>query len=275
MISMRVGLKDRVSRFIIAVLVLVSSGAVAARAQTGLERLEVVLWPEYDRPALLVMLRGYLPMDAQLPTTVVLPIPATSTPHAVAKRDPSAGNLLMAPHTVEADGDWSRVRIVTDMLEVRLEYYANLSTAEAQRQILFEWPGGLEARQVTYEIMQPPNVTELVVTPPGLQNIGGDGLTYHVGDLGPISATDAFSIAVSYTKTSPLLTAEALRPPTPAPQISQPPALPTTTDSSSTETQPSAGANSLLVVLVVVLAAALVGSWVFFGSRKIDGKDPD
>ena len=275
MSSMRVGLRVRVIQFIIAGLVLVSAGVVSARAQTGLERLEVVLWPEYDRPALLVMLRGYLPLDAQLPTTVVFPIPATSTPHAVAKRDPTVGNLLMASHTVETDGAWSRVRIVTDMLEVRLEYYADLSTVEAQRSILFEWPGGLEARQIVYEIMQPPNATDLVVTPPGLQRIGEDGLTYHMGDLGPISATDAFSIAVSYTKTSPLLTAEALRPPTPAPQMSQPPSQPTTTESSSTATQTPSGANTLLVVLVVVLAAALVGTWVFFGSKKADGKGDD
>jgi hypothetical protein len=271
---MRVGLRVRVFQFIIAILALATVGAVSARAQTGLERLEVVLWPEYDRPAVLVMLRAYLPLDAQLPTTVDLAIPATSTPHAVAKRDPAVGNLLMAPHTVEADGNWSRVRIVTDMLEVRLEYYADLPTADAQRSILFEWPGGLEARQVAYEIMQPPSVTDLVVTPPGLQRIGEDGLTYHIGDLGPITATDAFSIAVSYTKTSPLLTAEAFRPPTPAPQISQPPAQPSTSESSSTETQ-AAGANTLLVVLVVVLAAALVGTWVFFGSRKAEDKGND
>ncbi|MGB5881100.1 MAG: hypothetical protein WBH85_13815, partial [Thermoanaerobaculia bacterium] len=160
-------------------------------------------------------------------------------------------------------------------LEVRLEYYADLSTVEAQRSILFEWPGGLEARQIVYEIMQPPNATDLVVTPPGLQGIGEDGLTYHVGDLGPIMATDAFSIAVSYTKTSPLLTAEALRPPTPAPQMSQPPPRATTPESSSTATQTPSGANTLLVVLVVVLAAALVGTWVFFGSKKADGKGDD
>lgn len=273
--SIRVGLIRRSLRFIIAVLALASAGAASSRAQTGLDRLEVVLWPEYDRPALLVMLRGHLPLDAALPTTVVFPIPATSTPHAVAKRDPTVGNLLMASHTVETDGAWSRVRIVTEMLEVRLEYYADLSTVEAQRSILFEWPGGLEARQIVYEIMQPPNATDLVVTPPGLQRIGEDGLTYHVGDLGPIMATDAFSIAVSYTKTSPLLTAEALRPPTPAPQMSQPPSQPTTPESSSTATQTPSGANTLLVVLVVVLAAALVGTWVFFGSKKADGKGDD
>ena len=275
MSSMWVGLRIRVFKFLIATLVLVSAGTISARAQTGLERLEVVLWPEYDRPAVLVMLRGYLPLDALLPTTVVLPMPATSTPHAVAKRDPTVGNLLMAAHTVETDGAWSRVRIVTDMLEVRLEYYADLSTVEAQRNILFEWPGGVEAGQIIYEIMQPPNATDIVVTPPGLQRIGEDGLTYHIGDLGPLSATEAFSIAVSYTKTTPVLTAEAFRPTTPAPQMSQPPPQPTTSESSSTETQTPAGANTLLVVLVVVLAAALVGTWVFFGSRKADGEGDD
>lgn len=275
MSSMWVGLRIRVFKFLIATLVLVSAGTISARAQTGLERLEVVLWPEYDRPAVLVMLRGYLPLDALLPTTVVLPMPATSTPHAVAKRDPTVGNLLMAAHTVETDGAWSRVRIVTDMLEVRLEYYADLSTVEAQRNILFEWPGGVEAGQIIYEIMQPVGADGLVVTPPGLQRIGPDGLTYHVGDLGPIGAGEAFSIAVSYTKTSPLLTAEALKPPAPAPQMSQPPAQPSTSTAPAAEGQAGAGANTALAVLVVILAAALVGTWVFFGSRKAENQGDD
>jgi hypothetical protein len=266
---MRVGLAVRAFHLFVAGLALALAGAATVRAQTGLERLEVVLWPEYDRPTLLVMLRGYLPLDAALPTTVVLPIPATSTPHAVAKRDPSVGNLLMAPHTVESDGAWSRVRVVTDMLEVRVEYYVELATTDTQRQILFEWPGGLDVRQLLYEVMQPVGASGLVVTPPGLQRFGEDGITYHVGDLGPISASDPFSIAVSYTKTTPLLTAEAFKPPTPAaPQMSVPPTQSPAPQTPATESQAPSGANSMLVVLVVVLAAALVGSWVFFGSRK-------
>ncbi|TNF71742.1 MAG: hypothetical protein EP299_11000 [Acidobacteria bacterium] len=276
MSSMQVGLTSRVVKVTTAVCFLISIGAAAARAQTDLQRLEVVLWPEYDRPALLVILRGYLPPDATLPTTVVLPIPATSTPHAVAKRDSAAGTLLMASYTVENDGDWSRVRIVTDMHEVRLEYYADLETTDTQRQILLEWPGGIAVRNLIYEIMQPVGASGLVVTPPGLQRFGEDGITYHVGDLGPIAATDTFSIAVSYTKTTPLLTAEAFKPPTPAtPQMSQPPVQTPVSQTSATESESGSGANTLLVGLVVVLAAALVGSWVFFGSRKTVDTEED
>ena len=51
MSSMRIGLKVRVFQFTIAFLALAAAGATSLRAQTGLERLEVVLWPEYDRPA--------------------------------------------------------------------------------------------------------------------------------------------------------------------------------------------------------------------------------
>lgn len=273
MSSVRVGLGKRGLEVILPVLVLTIMGAASASAQSALARLEVVLWPEYDRPALLVMLRGYLPPDAALPTTVALPMPASTTPHAVAKRDSNVGTLLMASHTLEADGAWTRVRIVTDMHEVRLEYYAELSTTDAERQILFEWPGGVAARELTYEIMQPIGASGFAVTPPGLQRVGDDGIAYQVGDLGPLAATDPFSIAVSYTKTSPLLTAEAFKPPAPdAPQLSQPPSQPSTPEPPAAEGPEGAGANTLLVALVVVLAAALVGSWVFFGSRKVESQ---
>lgn len=244
-------------RFALISIILFSSTATAETAPR-LARLEVGLWPEYDRPAVLVMLHGWLAADAALPATIRLPIPAQAgRPHAVAKRAPG-GTLLMAQHTVDIEGDWARVNLVTDVREVRLEYYVVLPISDPKRRYVFQWPGGLDIKQVTYEVMQPIGAKDLSVQPPPtIQSVGNDGLTYHLGDLGPKASSDTFSIGITYTKTTSTLTAVALRPP--APPVGQTPAP---------KPSGSGGANKWLVALVIVLAAALAGTWIFKSSRK-------
>jgi len=252
-------------RLILAVasIVLVSSAATA-ETQPRLARLQVELWPEYDRPAVLVMLQGWLAADAALPATVRLPMPAQAgRPHAVAKRA-ADGALLMAQHTVEVKGDWAWVKVETDVREFRLEYYVDLATTDPARRYVFEWPGGLDVEQVTYEVMQPTGAKDFSVEPPpSSQGVGSGGLTYHLGDLGPKARNEPFSIRIAYTKTTPTLTAVPLAPSVP-PVGQMPPAgrTPGVTPSGS------GGANIWLLALMVVLGAAIGGFWVFVASKR-------
>ncbi len=255
-------------------IVLVSSAATA-QTEPRLARLQVKLWPEYDRPAVLVILHGWLAADAALPATVRLPMPARAgQPHAVAKRA-TGGTLLLAQHTIDVQGDWATVNLMTDVREVRLEYYVDLATTNPTRRHLFEWPGGLDVGQVSYEVMQPIGTTDFSVKPPPKsQGVGNDGLTYYLGELGPKTPLDAFTIAITYTKTTPTLTVMALRPTTPA--VSQTP--PAGTAPSGTPATPAAtpsrsgGANMWLLALVMVFGAALGGLWVFILTKNRDAK---
>lgn len=59
--------------------------SVPVRAQQGVtfESVQIDLWPEYDRPDMLVVYRFVLAADAQLPTELSLRIPAAAgTPNA-------------------------------------------------------------------------------------------------------------------------------------------------------------------------------------------------
>ncbi len=63
----------------------VAAGAVAAQEPpTHLLSLAVELWPDYDRPAMLVLLTAELPPDVTLPATLTIPVPAEADIHAVA-----------------------------------------------------------------------------------------------------------------------------------------------------------------------------------------------
>lgn len=243
--------------------VLVSSAATA-ETEPRLASFEVALWPEYDRPAVLVMLQGRLVPNTALPATVHLPMPVEAgKPHAVAKRAPD-GRLLLASHTVSVTGKSAVVNVLTDEPEIRLEYYVTLATAVPQRRYVFTWPGGVDIGQVTYEVLQPTGAEGLSVTPPGRQSVGTDGLTYYLGDLGPKGPKESFSIEVTYTKTNATLTALALQqqgiPVGQAPGgMSPPPAAPPSG---------SGGATPWLIVMVIGFAVTLTGIWVFTTSRK-------
>ncbi|MBP8950216.1 MAG: hypothetical protein KBG73_15340, partial [Candidatus Promineofilum sp.] len=59
---------------------------VAAQTEvTQLDSLTVELWPDYDRPAMLVILTGTLPASATLPAAVTIPLPAGAEINAVAR----------------------------------------------------------------------------------------------------------------------------------------------------------------------------------------------
>ena len=56
-----------------------------AQTDTEVEQFEVILWPEYDRPNILVINKVRFTDETSLPATVSLVIPKTAgEPHAVA-----------------------------------------------------------------------------------------------------------------------------------------------------------------------------------------------
>lgn len=245
-------------------LLWLAAAAAAAQTATRLDRLEVAIWPEYDQPAALVMYRGWLPADEPLPTTVSLPMPSrVASPSAVAKRAPGT-QLLVAPFTLESDGDWNRVHLQTDMPEIRLEYYDDLALDQPERSLLFEWPGGLAIANASYEVMQPAGARDLAVAPSSTPAVvGADGLAYRREELGPVPAAGTFFIEIRYTKTTPGLTVTALQPTAPPAAPSGPAPVP--------EPASDAGAaldSVWLVVVPIVLAGALAVLWVLLASRR-------
>jgi len=246
------------------------STATWGQEQQPLERLEVVLWPEYDQSGVLVMYRGWLAPDTALPTTVALPMPdSVAVPSAVAKR-PIGGDLLLTPYTVESHDGWQWAYVQTDAPEIRLEYYADLATDAANRRFQFEWPGGPAIDQIAYEVMQPLGASDLSVSPGSSRpQLAPDGLVYQREEIGGVPEGGQFFIDVSYAKTSSDLTAANLGTFQPAP----PPSVPSsqTFESPTTENRPSedpADTTNWLFVLPIVLIAGVGIIWLVLRSPK-------
>lgn len=189
--------------------------ARAVREPT-IERLRVSLWPEYDRPDVLVMLDGELASEVTLPATLALPIPEGVTPHAVAWRD--ATGLKVANHRLETRNGHPLVSMTLPKRGFHLEYYAPLERKDGHRGYTFEWPGSVAVAKLTYEVQVPAGATDFVVRPAASSSrIGSDGLTYRMGELGAIRSGRRERLEVSYEKDTDTLSAAASVPTLPSP----------------------------------------------------------
>lgn len=188
-------------------MALVAAGVSIASAQerpTPLEHLEVALWPEFDRPAMLVIYRFELSAETPPPTTVELPIPnEVDQPFAVAWQDAS-GALFDAPFGVSEDGVVSVS--ITQGVGGQLEYYADLDIRGQLRNFRFEWPGTVELSGFSYEVQQPVGASELAIDPePDQQGSGPFGLNYATAELGPQPIGSQLAIELNYRKTTAAL----------------------------------------------------------------------
>ena len=266
----------RSHRIVLMTLVVLSTVAAAAVAQpphVHFQKFEVAIWPEYDQPAALVMYRGWLAPDVQLPITVSLPVPTSvAAPSAAAKRGPATG-LLVAPYTVENRGDWNIVHLQTDLPEVRIEFYLDLATDQPQRAFTFEWPGGPVIDETAYEIMQPLGATDFKASPSSAPPaLSQDGFTYQREELGPVAEGAPFYIQFSYTKNTPDLTASAMQP-VPAPQQAAPtPNSASAAGGTEAARRAETGSNSVwYVVIPILVVAALAFGWILGSTRRKQG----
>ncbi|HEX6387566.1 MAG TPA: hypothetical protein VF177_23100, partial [Anaerolineae bacterium] len=95
------------------------SVASAQSETTAIESLAVEFWPDYDRPAVLVLLTGTLPADTPLPATVTLPLPQEADLNAVARISDDNVMIDDIEYTTGAD----QLTFTTPDRRFRIEYY--------------------------------------------------------------------------------------------------------------------------------------------------------
>ena len=197
--------------FIIALFAASYAAAAAPAAGPQIARLEIEIWPEYDRPQSLVILKGELAPDTRLPAAIALRIPATAgQPSAVAYIDES-GKLMNLDHQRQLAGPFVLVRLTTPQRSFHLEFYEPLLANEAQREYRYTWPGDLAVQKLGVLVKEPAAATELSISPPlGVAGAGPDGLRYHAAELGALKAGEQKVVTVRYTKTDPRSSTEIL-----------------------------------------------------------------
>jgi hypothetical protein len=192
-------------------LLLGMTTSVFAQSDSDLARLELSIWPEYDRRAVLVIYRAQLSGEVALPATVRLPIPVgVGEPHAVAYAG-ATGELINAPFERSLDGEWATITLETESSTIWLEYYTDLTIVDQERSFQVEWPEGWPAGEVAYEVQQPLGAAELTIAPaPVAERTGPDSLTYYTGSLAQAAVGEGGTISVGYNRSLDTLTVDLL-----------------------------------------------------------------
>jgi hypothetical protein len=228
---------------------------IGARAQTPLtlSSLEIDLWPEYDKPTVLVIYRLTLPATTTLPVALSVRIPtASGEPNAVAVRQVD-NTLLNMDYTRRVNGEWAYIDFTTTGPEIQVEYYdPGLLKEGNARHYQYLWTGDYAVTSMKIQFQQPIGATDLVLSPSlGTGAAGIDGLTYYSLDIGAVSAGQNIRITVDYQKSSDTLSAENL-PVSPSAPIPQ-------------STTPNLNLSQWLPWILGILGAALiVGGVVWF-----------
>lgn len=194
---------------LLIVVIVLHLSRPAAYAQEGVDRLQwltVDLWPDYDRPSVLVLVTGAVPDDAPLPATVTLPLPDQATVNAVA-RISDANEMI---DDIESTVGENSVTLVTPDRRFRVEYYAPYQQDGSQREFQFNWQADLSVAEMDLSVQEPLAASSLETTPEADSVVeGNDGLQYHNLPVRSVSAGESYSVEVAYTMASEQLTAAA------------------------------------------------------------------
>jgi len=238
---------------LLAVLVAVP---LLAQAPVVFVDLGIDLWPEYDRPGVLVIYRGTIAPGVRLPAVMSLQIPAAAgEPSALAERDPS-GQLTVVQYQREVEGEWATITFAASRPVIQVEYYdPGIERQDAVRSFTFTWPGDYEIGVLNVSVQQPDLAQNMTTAPPpSSQGTSADGLLYLSLDFPAVEAGRTIDVAVSYEKVSDQLTVETM------PPIEQ--ATPVTSS-----TAPAIDTSVIVIALGALLAAAVVAG-VFLWRRS-------
>ncbi|HSG17434.1 MAG TPA: hypothetical protein VLE70_14065, partial [Anaerolineae bacterium] len=161
---------------LLLILCLVLIPIAQAQSPAGaLDSLEIELWPDFDQPAVLVLLTGTLADDVPAPATVTLPLPEEATINAVAYVNVESGQLENV-----GDSDTSVPGLITftsPSPTFRLEYYLPYSLDGERRDFTFNWSSDMSVNQVLTTVQQPAEASDFRLSPASDQSTTGrDGL---------------------------------------------------------------------------------------------------
>jgi hypothetical protein len=160
--------------------------------------LNVLMWPEFDQQAMLVILEIFLPEDVELPARVVLPLPArVPEPFAVAFVSQDEG-LLNAVFELVPQGQWNLLTIEAESRELRVEYYDILAMDGQQRSYRYSWPGGISIDRLGFEVLPPVGAEDVRITPVAQQGQAASGQPLYGQVLGAVSAQETLDINLAY-----------------------------------------------------------------------------
>ncbi|MGD8624036.1 MAG: zinc ribbon domain-containing protein [Anaerolineae bacterium] len=228
-----------------------------AQEAPELSSLEIALWPEFDRPDMLIIYQGFLAPETALPVAVELRIPAgVGEPSAVAYVD-ETGQRFNQQYTTRIEGDERVVSFELATQGFQLEYYDPLPVDDqGRREYTFGYVADYPITLLSLEVQVPPTAENFQMEPPADSVVPeADGLTYHVAQAGALAQGESRNWTVRYDKADADLTVSSQVP-------SQP------TQAPSPAAQGGGDSSTVLLFLVAFLGLAVVGAGAFWLGQR-------
>lgn len=198
---------------VLLVLVITPGFTLQEQNPVHITRMEIDIWPEYDRTQVLVIYRVQLSRETSLPVRFSIRIPKKAgNPFKVAMRDLD-GVLYNVEYSIETEENWNQIVLTTSSEELYIEYYdPDLVKTGNDREFALSWFSDYPIDKLVVKVQQPRNSENLWISPSmGLGELNpNDNLVYLSGDFGELPTGTSFSIALAYTRTSSELSASNL-----------------------------------------------------------------
>ena len=239
----------------LAFLVASLAGSVQAQDAPRLASLDIALWPEYDRPEMLVIYRGAFDAGTPLPVSVELRIPASAGEPTAVAFVTEDGQRFNQTYTTREEGDWLVVSFELETLNFQLEYYDTLPVDPAgQRAYTYSYAADHAVGALGLEFQVPPTAEAFALEPAADSVVQeADGLTYHLVSAGSLVQGEERSWTLAYQKDNTDLTVESFVQPT------APVAAPAAGNGDN---------STVLVFLVAFVALVAVGAGAFWLGRR-------
>jgi hypothetical protein len=213
-----------------------------------IDSLDIEIWPDYDRAAVLVLLTGTLPADTRLPASVTLPLPVGAQLNAVARIDSKYGDMKDDIFS-STDSGGTLTFIISD-LRFRVEYYLPYTVDKSQRSFDYTWLAAMTVNHLQLRVQRPTSAITLN-TEPAAANVvkDGAGFDYHIFPARAVPAWQPLTVHVDYKMTTSQLSATSL------------PRQNTNIQTPATPATPSTGSG-----INWALAAVVTGGLIFIGA---------
>lgn len=177
-----------------------------AQGGVNLESVTVQLWPEFDQPAMLVILNIQLAPTVSLPTKLTFQLPGNVEKPFVVAVGPTAQTVSdqNVDYAYQKNGEWLEVTVTADYPAIQIEYYdSGLMIQDENRSFTYLWPGNYAAGELNISLRVPVDTTE-VTTDPEMRDVTpvGSGQTFLEWGTSDLGAGEQLPINLAYTKTS-------------------------------------------------------------------------
>jgi hypothetical protein len=174
-----------------------------AASKVTIARLQVDIWPEFDRPNVLVIYHITLSPDTSLPATMTLHIPDQSGgPYNLAMKDADGLLYILDYKTPVEENGLLAITYTTPTPEIQLEYYDTALNIQGKtRSFEYRWSGDYTVQSFTAVVQQPTNATNMQFQPNmGPSNKAPDGFNYFTKVVGAVDETSSVFIHLTYDK---------------------------------------------------------------------------